>query len=172
MSFHSCGQGRKRARRPSIGGGSCSPQLWITLGTTGDKLLFEASLWITCEDGTICGERPIRPTDDVRSFRVEEEFLLVDAATGDHAPVAEKLLDNHLSKAPVPGNSLTTEVQGEQLEAVSAPFTRLDDLAAALRAGKVEADWQAVALGARSSPSGPRHFPGCLAPRGRIGTWR
>ncbi|MDJ0356292.1 glutamate--cysteine ligase [Paenarthrobacter sp. PH39-S1] len=108
---------------------------------------------------------------------MEEEFLLVDARTVSHAPVAEQLLDSYLSGASatqldpssrrnlhpgtVPpgnksarnkpaGNSLKTEVQREQVEAVSAPFTQLRDLATAIRAGRTEADRQALALGARA----------------------
>jgi carboxylate-amine ligase len=94
----------------------------------------------------------------VRSFGVEEEFLLVDARTGNHAPVAENLLTGTRPKLGVPtpnnrsarstrktrtgslNNHLATEVQREQLEAVSAPFTALSDLAAAIRAGRVEAN--------------------------------
>ena len=68
----------------------------------------------------------------VRSFGVEEEFLLVDARTGNHAPVAESLLgsprqgskvsatkpsagSNPNTMSPSLRNSLTKEVQREQL---------------------------------------------------------
>lgn len=130
------------------------------------------------------GEAPgVRQTGVVRSFGVEEEFLLVDADTGSHAPVAEKLLDNFRAGAPTrsPGqsdrgknhpaeatepagkptrNSLTTEVQREQIEAVSAPFERLSDLAAAIQAGRTEADRQAHTFGARAVAIGTSPLPG------------
>jgi carboxylate-amine ligase len=113
----------------------------------------------------------------VRSFGVEEEFLLVDARTGNHAPVAENLLTGTRPKPEVPtpnnrsarstrktrtgslNNHLTTEVQREQLEAVSAPFTALSDLAAAIRAGRVEANRQALTLGARAVALGTSPLP-------------
>ncbi|WP_457965030.1 glutamate--cysteine ligase [Arthrobacter sp. D1-29] len=105
----------------------------------------------------------------LRSFGVEEEFLLVDARTGSHAPVAESIVDKsgadaaaRAGKRPGTGgakarplhNSLTGEVQREQLEAVSAPFEDLEQLAAALRAGREEADRQASRVGARIVPLG------------------
>lgn len=101
----------------------------------------------------------------VRTFGVEEEFLLVDARTGNHAPVAGDFLleapHPAASKQPPPGGeprpkatrrktSLTAEVQREQVEAVSAPFTELGDLASALRMGRAEADRQAASFGARA----------------------
>lgn len=112
----------------------------------------------------------------MRSFGVEEEFLLADTRTGKHAPVGEKLLDNYLLSAPTTqpapssrrnphakavtpgnkrlgskpaGNSLTTEWQREQVEAVSVPFTLLNNLAEAIRGGRAEADRQASILDAR-----------------------
>jgi carboxylate-amine ligase len=129
----------------------------------------------------------MRQTGVVRSFGVEEEFLLVDAHTGSHAPVAEKLLDNFRASAPDPHpdesdrgkkqparttrpagkptrNSLTTEVQREQIEAVSAPFEQLSDLAAAIRAGRAEADRQAHTLGARAVAIGTSPLPGLPRP--------
>jgi carboxylate-amine ligase len=93
----------------------------------------------------------------MRSFGVEEEFLLIDARTGEHGAVGEDLLAGTAAKKPTrpkggpggratvaPGNTLTTEVQREQDEAVSAPFTGLSDLAAALREGRAEAERQAI----------------------------
>lgn len=107
----------------------------------------------------------------MRSFGVEEEFLLVDARTGNHAPVAGDLLLGGPSTKPPSAKppsasarlrtagrksetSLTSEVQREQVEAVSAPFTSLRDLDSALRAGRAEADRQASALGARAVAMG------------------
>ncbi len=101
----------------------------------------------------------------MRSFGVEEEFLLVDSKTGSHAPVAEELLPSFGPGSPSsqptaarskkrrssspPVNHLTYEVQREQLEAVSAPFTELSDLATAIRTGRAEANRQALTAGAR-----------------------
>ncbi|MDQ0000661.1 glutamate--cysteine ligase [Pseudarthrobacter sulfonivorans] len=103
----------------------------------------------------------------MRSFGVEEEFLLVDARTGAHAAIGESLIagsapeeSTHVtgglgSRSQVaPGNTLTTEVQREQVEAVSAPFAGLADLAAALRDGRAEADRQARVFGAKIAALG------------------
>ncbi|WP_411374128.1 glutamate--cysteine ligase [Arthrobacter sp. MPF02] len=101
----------------------------------------------------------------MRSFGVEEEFLLVDAETGKHAAVGEELiaatsLKDAGGRATGPqGSSLTTEVQREQVEAVSAPFTCLTDLAAALKEGRAEADRQAGAFGARIAALGTSPLP-------------
>lgn len=97
----------------------------------------------------------------MRSFGVEEEFLLIDARTGMHAAVGEDLIAGTSAQkarraaggAAKPstarqGNTLTTEVQREQVEAVSAPFTSLSDLAAALKEGRAEAHRQATIFGA------------------------
>jgi carboxylate-amine ligase len=125
----------------------------------------------------------------MRSFGVEEEFLLVDARTGNHAPIAgdlplaapanppgapatrgsaaRALRVNDGAPLPVNGGppvrgrgkttpggqqvtSLTAEVQREQVEAVSAPFTDVDELASAIRAGRAEANKQAAVHGARA----------------------
>jgi carboxylate-amine ligase len=108
----------------------------------------------------------------MRSFGVEEEFLLVDAQTGKHAGVGEDLVgaasapntasrtggDGERSTA-TRGNTLTTEVQREQVEAVSAPFTSLVDLSAALKEGRTEANRQAMVLGARIAALGTSPLP-------------
>jgi carboxylate-amine ligase len=110
----------------------------------------------------------------MRTFGVEEEFLLVDPATGNHAPVADKLFP-----VPAPGSEsgmepasrqdrqdsvaarhrLTYEVQREQLEAVSAPFSELGDLASAIRMGRAEANRQAISIGARAVAVGTSPLP-------------
>jgi carboxylate-amine ligase len=115
----------------------------------------------------------IGKTDSVRSFGVEEEFLLVDVRTGSHAPVAGDLIkdNDQKSRKPAarpgskdknprsPASHLTNEVQREQLEAVSAPFTSLSDLAAAIRSGRAEADRQALTVGARAVALGTSPLP-------------
>ncbi|HSN35188.1 MAG TPA: glutamate--cysteine ligase [Arthrobacter sp.] len=107
----------------------------------------------------------------MRSFGVEEEFLLVNAQTGEHAAVAENLLAGAAaekagrsrrgacSTTPTLGNTLTAEAQREQVEAVSAPFTGLSDLAAALRQGRAEADRQAMVFGATIAALGTSPLP-------------
>lgn len=88
----------------------------------------------------------------MRSLGLEEEFLLVDAQAGNHAavgenPVAATSVENVTSTSGwrsghstiTQRNTLTTGLQREQLEAVSAPFTCLPDLAAALKEGRTEA---------------------------------
>jgi len=121
----------------------------------------------------VIGEcRGIGQTGVMRSFGVEEEFLLVDARTGSHAPVGESLIAGRAAEKPMhvtggissrsgatPGNTLTTEVQREQIEAVSAPFTGLSDLAAALREGRAAADRQAMVFGARAAALGTSPLP-------------
>jgi carboxylate-amine ligase len=96
----------------------------------------------------------------------------VDAQTGKHAGVGEDLVgaasapntasrtggDGERSTA-TRGNTLTTEVQREQVEAVSAPFTSLVDLSAALKEGRTEANRQAMVLGARIAALGTSPLP-------------
>lgn len=106
----------------------------------------------------------------MRSFGVEEEFLLVNAQTGEHAAVAENLLagtaaektrrDGRGGGLTTPqGSTLTAEVQCEQVEAVSAPFAGLSDLAAALREGRAEANRQAGVFGAKIAALGTSPLP-------------
>jgi carboxylate-amine ligase len=108
----------------------------------------------------------------MRSFGVEEEFLLVDSQTGMHAAVGEDLVaETSAQKArraaggaaepstAMQGNTLTTEVQREQVEAISAPFTSLSNLAAALKEGRAEAQRQATVFGASIAALGTSPLP-------------
>jgi carboxylate-amine ligase len=108
----------------------------------------------------------------MRRFGVEEEFLLVDAQTGRHAAVGENLIAAKSAEKAMraiggisgrttaaQNSTLTTEVQREQVEAVSAPFTGLSDLAAALKEGRAEANRQASAFGARIAALGTSPLP-------------
>jgi glutamate---cysteine ligase / carboxylate-amine ligase len=115
--------------------------------------------------------------NSMRSFGVEEELLLVDAGTGGLASVSDQLLarpeDPRAVAAPgdaaaAPGfaGGLDWEVKQEQLEAVSAPYTALRDLAAGIRSGRAEADRharrfeaRAVALGTYPLPAATRIVP-------------
>lgn len=95
--------------------------------------------------------------------------MLIDAQTGNHAAVGEDLVaaENHRRSAEgrgsrpaaTQGNFLTTEVQREQVEAVSAPFTCLSDLAAAIGEGRAEANRQARVFGARVAALGTSPLP-------------
>ncbi|MDQ0849684.1 carboxylate-amine ligase [Arthrobacter sp. B3I9] len=87
-----------------------------------------------------------------RTFGVEEEFLLVDPATGHPAPVAELALQYAADRAkPGAGSTLTPEVQQEQLEAVGPVCSTLQEVAAAIRAGRALADEAARSVGARAA---------------------
>src|SRR4051795_9112201 len=86
-----------------------------------------------------------------RTFGVEEEFLLVDPATGQPAPVAELALRQRTSR-PKPGSGpdLTPEVQQEQLEAVSPICSTFEELTSAICQGRALADQAARSVGARA----------------------
>jgi carboxylate-amine ligase len=102
----------------------------------------------------------------MRRLGVEEEFLLIDAHTGRLMPVGDNLVaaagarqplqgpDAHGNRSAPPGTTLTTEVQREQIEAVTAPFTELADLAGAIRAGREEANYRATGSGAKIAAVG------------------
>lgn len=86
-----------------------------------------------------------------RTFGVEEEFLLIDAATGQPVPVAVACL----AKAPQrlessAGPSLALEVQQEQLEAVGPVCSTLQEVVAGIREGRRLADQAARSVGARA----------------------
>lgn len=89
----------------------------------------------------------------MRSFGVEEEFLLVDPETGQPVPAASSALtvpatapDWHAKGA---GARLAGELQLEQLEVSTAPCESLAALADQLRLGRAVADTAAKADGAR-----------------------
>lgn len=91
-------------------------------------------------------------TSPARTFGIEEEFLLVDPATGQPEPVAELALrqgaQRHASDlAP----ALTLEVQQEQIEAVGPVCTTLEELEASVRRGRAMADEAARSVGVRAA---------------------
>lgn len=108
-------------------------------------------------------------TKDMRTFGVEEELLLVDAKTGALTPVSEQLLEEEqdgrtalaeaADSAGAYSGALTWELKQEQLEAVSAPYKDLRELAAGIRAGRAEADRQARRFGARAAALGTYPLP-------------
>ena len=94
----------------------------------------------------------------MRTFGVEEELLLIDAATGMLAPAAAEVLRNsegstHFIDGPaasVDAASMTHELKQEQVELVSAPYTELSALSTAMLQGRQEADRLAALSGARA----------------------
>lgn len=90
----------------------------------------------------------------MRTFGVEEEFLIVDPDSGFSLPLAGEVLRlhdpagqavNHL--APV--QMLAAELHQEQLEVITRPHASLTGLAAEIRAGRAYADSLARKAGAR-----------------------
>lgn len=94
----------------------------------------------------------------MRTFGVEEELLLIDAATGMLAPAAGDVLrssgkSTHFrggQAGDVDAASLTHELKQEQVELVSAPYGDLADLRAAMVQGRQEADRLAALSGTRA----------------------
>jgi carboxylate-amine ligase len=90
----------------------------------------------------------------VRTFGVEEEFMIVDPDIGSPLPLAGQLLRLHDPGAlgedlSAPRPTLSGELQQEQLEVITRPHSSLDSLAAEIRAGRTYADSLARMTGAR-----------------------
>ena len=87
-----------------------------------------------------------------RTFGVEEEFLLVDATTGQPVPAAEACLAKAAPQLPETsgGPSLALEVQREQIEAVGPVCSTLQEVIAGIREGRRLADEAARSVGARA----------------------
>ena len=86
-----------------------------------------------------------------RTFGVEEEFLLVDATTGQPVPAAEACLAKAPQRPETSGGpSLALEVQQEQLEAVGPVCSTLQEVIAGIREGRRLADEAARSVGARA----------------------
>lgn len=92
-------------------------------------------------------------TWQVRTFGVEEEFLIVDPQNGSPVPLAGDILRLHgaglQGVAPPVGPTLAIELQQEQVEVITSPHSRLSGLAAEIRAGRSYADSLARKAGAR-----------------------
>jgi glutamate---cysteine ligase / carboxylate-amine ligase len=105
----------------------------------------------------------------VRTFGVEEEFLIVDPYNGSPLPLAGEVLRLHdpgrqvvIHPSPLP--MLAAELQQEQLEVITRPHSSLSGLVAEIRAGRSYADALARKAGARIAalatspvPVAPRH---------------
>lgn len=87
---------------------------------------------------------------EVRTFGVEEEFLLVDEGTASPVGVAESSLAR-TAPGGTGDTTLTLEVKQEQLEAVSPVCSNLAELAAAVCRGRTRADEAARTTGARAA---------------------
>ena len=78
----------------------------------------------------------------VRTIGVEEEFLVVDGATGRPRAVARAVL-----AGADPGAELTEELQREQIETATAPCRELSELSAQVRSSRAAAAAAAQAAG-------------------------
>lgn len=97
----------------------------------------------------------------MRTFGVEEELLLLDAATLVPVPVAEQMVALKQHTAPS-GHEITLEFKQEQIEVVSAPQTTFIDQLATIRSGRRAADIAATKVGARAVALATA--PGAIAP--------
>lgn len=118
----------------------------------------------------------------MRTFGVEEELLLVDATTLRPLPAGERAVALHrelYGETSPSGHAITTELQQEQIEVVSAPCATLDEQLTAIRAGRALADEAAARVGGRAvalptapGPVSPHPVPGprhqAIAQRFRI----
>ncbi|WP_240987148.1 glutamate--cysteine ligase [Arthrobacter sp. Soil736] len=90
----------------------------------------------------------------MRTFGVEEEFLIVDPYNGSPLPLAGEMLrlhdpGDHAADHHSPLPVLAVELQQEQLEVITRPHNSLSGLAAEIRAGRTYADSLAQKTGAR-----------------------
>lgn len=99
----------------------------------------------------------------MRTFGVEEEFLIVDPDSGNPLPLAGELLRLDELNGQMTGPSrkliLTPELQQEQIEAVTHPHSSLSELGAEIRAGRTYADSLAQLSGARIAALGTSPQP-------------
>ncbi|WP_427131958.1 carboxylate-amine ligase [Pseudarthrobacter sp. S9] len=99
----------------------------------------------------------------MRTFGVEEEFLIVSPDSGKPLPLAGEVLRLHELDGQMTGLSrqliLTPELQQEQIEAVTHPHSSLSELGAEIRAGRTYADSLAQMAGARIAALGTSPHP-------------
>lgn len=88
------------------------------------------------------------PHNEVRTFGVEEELLLVDAGTLRPAALGE-LIAVSATGPRASGHELSTELKQEQIEVVCPPQLTFQGQLEAIRAGRTLADEAAAAHGAR-----------------------
>jgi glutamate---cysteine ligase / carboxylate-amine ligase len=96
----------------------------------------------------------------VRTVGVEEELLLLDAASGEPTAVAGAVLalPAQPGSAPVPG-ALEAELQQQQVEVETAPAERLAELADNVVGWRRAADERARSFGARVAALGTSPLP-------------
>lgn len=88
----------------------------------------------------------------MRTFGVEEEFLIVDPSSGSPLPLAADLLrlqDPGEPADPFAHSMLAVELHQEQLEVITHPHSSLSELGAEIMAGRAYADALARKAGAR-----------------------
>lgn len=85
----------------------------------------------------------------MRTFGVEEEFLIVDPSNGSPLPLADLLLLKDTGEMAGPAAQLAVELHQEQLEVITHPHSTLSGLAAEIMAGRALADALARKAGAR-----------------------
>ncbi|HAP89116.1 MAG TPA: carboxylate--amine ligase [Arthrobacter bacterium] len=87
----------------------------------------------------------------MRTFGVEEEFLIVDPSNGSPLPLADLLLlkDTGETADPADQPMLAVELHQEQLEVITHPHSSLSGLAAEILSGRAFADSLARNAGAR-----------------------
>ena len=95
----------------------------------------------------------------MRTFGVEEEFLVVDEKTGSPLPLGSQIVELQKHHAADPQFALTTEIQREQVELVTTVCDSLELLEASLRNGRSRADNLAGKLGARVVALGTSPMP-------------
>lgn len=95
----------------------------------------------------------------MRTFGVEEEFLVVDEKTGAPLPLGGQIVELHQHHDADPRFALTTEIQLEQVELVTTVCDSLETLEASLRNGRSHADNLALQLGARVVALGTSPIP-------------
>lgn len=85
----------------------------------------------------------------MRTFGVEEEFLIVDPSNGSPLPLADLLLLKDTGEMAGPAAQLAVELHQEQLEVITHPHSTLSGLAAEIMSGRAFADALARKAGAR-----------------------
>ncbi|WP_241522000.1 glutamate--cysteine ligase [Arthrobacter pityocampae] len=97
--------------------------------------------------------------EDVRTFGIEEELLLVDGATGLPLAASWALLEEY-THADQSGPTLEAELQQEMIEVVSSAPRTLARLVSDVVAGRAVADRTARAVGARAAALATSPLPG------------
>ncbi len=95
----------------------------------------------------------------MRTLGVEEEFLLVDPATGNPQAVGGAVIAAWPGGEDADGAGLTVELHREQLETGTTPCRTLDELGTQLRTTRAQAAAAAAELGAAVAPLATSPLP-------------